>query len=318
LGRTLAELQAAHERAREQLKAARAEADALRERLGRAKARARSAKAESREAIAALEAQVEAGGLRSQGLAEELAAAERARGQVADLEAQRSALVGQIETKSSIIQSYESQVRSLREAADGGRLRGLELEVSQLQRKLATAAVQIEDLQTANQKLIGTNADLDDRVAELQAENKALSQTSQVKASLASTLRDENAELSLKLSELEESHAAQADVRLLERQNRRLAAQLQEAELEAARRDAELARLQRSPRRGEVEAAVGRIEAALEQFEVAQTRRPETVLARLEAILLAILEIAALFEEQKRSLSRIAGSLPRGIPGSPR
>jgi chromosome segregation ATPase len=353
--RALADLQLAFDESRDQ---ANAEADGLRAAKSKMKGRADKAKAENerllvdaeefRSTIAALEGRGRGGGGGGGGgLAEDLAAAEAARrdadgrlaegerrrdeaqnalrqsrAQVADLETQRDALAGQLETKTAIIQSYESQVKSLRESNEKFRsqslTRSLQLEVSQLtsenrelQRKLVSAAGQASDLQRAN-------ADLDDRVAELQAENRTLSQASDVKASLASTLRDQNAELSLKLSELEESQVAQTDVRLLERQNRRLTSQLQEVELEAVRKDAEIARLQRSPRRGEVEAVVGRIEETLEKFQLGQARRPETVLAWLEGVLTAIAEVADLFEEQKRSLTRIAGSLPRRIRASPR
>jgi chromosome segregation ATPase len=245
---------------------------------------------------------------------------------IADLESHRNALAGQLETKTSIIQNYESQVISLRESNEKLRaqplVRSLLLQVSQvtsenreLQRKLTSAAGEVEDLQITNQKLISTNADLDDRVRELQAENQTLAQTSHVKESLANSLRHENDELCLKLSE-----AAQTDARVLERQNRRLAAQLQAVETDVARKDAEIARLQRSPRKGELETALARIEAVLDKFQVVQVdgTRPETVIARLEAVLVTILEIADVFQEQERSLSRIAGALPRGITGSPR
>jgi hypothetical protein len=214
-----AALATAYGKARDQLNDAK---EAVRDCVGKMEACISEVRRESRRVVAALEDRIEAGDQRNRRLAEEnaaLAAAvgearrdldgrlaeldrlRQARAHIADLETQRSALIGQLEAKALTIQSYETQVRSLR---------------------------------ASNQKLVGANADLDDRVAELQSENRTLFQALEVKASLAGTLRDENAELSLQLARVDE---LQTEVRLAERQNRRLAARL-----EAARKDAETAR----------------------------------------------------------------------------
>jgi chromosome segregation ATPase len=160
-------------------------------------------------------------------------------------------------------------------------------------------------------------------------------------------LREQNAELSLRLSELEEDRReaannaelaralknAQTDLQRLSRANDQLNAQLRNADTLQAlvnAKDAEIARLQtlaeshaaaleRLRRKPDIDGVVGRIEAALGRFEVAPSspRRSDSIAVRLEAALTLIYQISEVFEEQKRSLLRIAGSLPKRSPGSP-
>jgi hypothetical protein len=69
----------------------------------------------------------------------------------------------------------------------------------------------------------------------------------------------------------------------------------------------------------DVEAALARIEAAVGRFEVElPARRGDVALVvRLEALLTALYRILEVFEEQKQSLMRIEGSLPRKRQRSP-
>jgi chromosome segregation ATPase len=275
-----------------------------------------------------------------------------AQDQIEELESEKKSIAGQLETKALIAHRYETQLKSLRESNEKLRnqplAHSLQLEVSQLSaenRELRQRLTKSELIQTANDELIARNAKLSDQLRRTEVEIRELDAA---KDTLASSLREKNAELSLKLSELEDDRreavntaelaralkAAQTDIRRLSRANEQLSTQLRNGEsLQAiiAQKDGEIAELRKLCDRQEaileklrgkvdVDTVVGRIETALGAFEVGPLtpRRADSIVTRLEAILALIYQINEVFEEQKRSLVRIAGSLPRRTPGSPR
>jgi chromosome segregation ATPase len=152
---------------------------------------------------------------------------------IAELEAQKRSLSTQLETKSTLLQAHTSEIKALREknqaiASQQPFARSLELEVTrltnenrELQRRLQVQLTETARSQSAILERRGaTIDDLNSQIRALRAEKEQLSVRNmkldeQLRASetelrelraTRSSIAEENAELSMKMSELEDDH----------------------------------------------------------------------------------------------------------------
>jgi chromosome segregation ATPase len=179
---------------------------------------------------------------------------------IAELESQKRSLLTQLEAKSVLLESYANEIKVLRERNQGiadqqSIAQSFELEITRLitenrdlQRQLSQSIQQVETARSQSVLFERRGIAIDDlnaQIRALRAENMKLderlrSSDSELKELRAtrSSIKEENAELSMKMSELEDDHResrsslARENVELsrtiktLEQENRKLVQQI--------------------------------------------------------------------------------------------
>jgi chromosome segregation ATPase len=262
----------------------------------------------------------------------------RHKSQITELEAQRRSLSMQREAKSQVVQNYDSQIRLLRDTnqkltKQQPLARSLELEVSRLhtanqdlQNRLAgitrahsalqeKKATVIDDLSAELRSIKRVKEQLDQQVRENETEIRELKTTNsqlsstlsqlQSNSSVMEALRDENQELSVRISELEEStslarqtndlatrlKAAQRDNKQLALANAELSERVQllgesNAELRSLRKQLKESRELASERDNAIRQLKASVAAFQKQVDRLQKNTEvEPIVARIERVL---------------------------------